>query len=165
MLPEGCLTGKSIVEVGAYDVNGSCRPLILQHLPSSYLGIDISSGPGVDLVCSAEDLPTKIGRESVDIVICTEVLEHVDDWKRFIESILSVLRHDGILLLTTRSPGFPLHNYPSDHWRFTLKNMLEVFAEQEILTVTVDPTSDPGVGVIIRKKSDSVLTTIPFPPC
>lgn len=160
-LPEGSIKGKSVVEVGAVDVNGSCRPWIVSQLPASYLGTDMQEGPNVDLVCNGEELPEKIGRESCDLLICTEVLEHVENWFEFTQSIWSAIRLGGILLLTTRSPGFPLHNYPSDHWRFTVRDMLTIFEDQEILTVTADPTTDPGVGVIIRKRDESLTAVNP----
>lgn len=163
MLPEGSVKDRDVLEVGAYDVNGSCRPLIMQQLPSSYVGTDMQAGPGVDVVCKGEDLPKTIGTECKDLIICTEVLEHVEDWHGFLASVWSVLRTNGTLLLTTRSPGFPLHNYPSDHWRFTVRDMLTIFEDQDILTVTSDPTSDPGVGVIVRKLQ-SQLTYLPVTP-
>ena len=160
-LPEGSIKGKSVVEVGAVDVNGSCRPWIVSQLPASYLGTDMQEGPNVDLVCTGKELPEKIGRESCDLLICTEVLEHVESWFEFVQSIWSTIKLGGILLLTTRSPGFPLHNYPSDHWRFTVRDMLTIFKDQQILTVTADPTTDPGVGVIIRKRDESLTAVNP----
>lgn len=158
-LPEGSVKGKQVLEVGATDVNGSCRPWIVSQLPATYVGTDMAPGPNVDLVCRGEDLPSTVGAESQDLIICTEVLEHVEDWFCFIESVWFCLKPGGILLLTTRSPGFPLHNYPSDWWRFTVRDMLTIFEDQEILTVTADPTTDPGVGVIIRKR-DNALTMV-----
>lgn len=160
-LPEGSVKDKRVLEVGAVDVNGSCRPWILQQLPAAYVGTDMQPGPNVDIVCRGEDLPEAVGSESQDLVVCTEVLEHVEGWFHFLESIWITIRTGGILLLTTRSPGFPIHNYPSDYWRFTVRNMMEIFGEQELLTVTADPTSDPGVGVIVRKVSSDLSSSVP----
>lgn len=162
MLPEGSVKGKSVVEVGAYDVNGSCRPWIVQQLPFSYLGTDMQPGPNVDLVCSGQELPDLVGTETFDLLICTEVLEHVEDWLGFLQAIWSVVKAGGILLLTTRSPGFPLHNYPSDFWRFTVRDMIGIFKSQDLLTVTADPTADPGVGVIVRKRNGILFNTSPM---
>ena len=155
-LPAGSVQGKDVVEIGASDINGSCRPLIMQSYPASYISTDMQPGTGVDLVCSGEDLPERLGREVADVLVCTEVLEHVDRWREFIVAIWSVLRLGGVLLLTTRSPGFPYHEYPCDHWRFTFNDMLLIFHDQKILTLTDDPTTDPGVGIIVRKQSDKL---------
>ena len=49
------IKGKKIIEVGAYDVNGSLRPIIESWAePAEYIGVDIVRGPGVDVVCMAE---------------------------------------------------------------------------------------------------------------
>lgn len=165
MLPHWSVPGKSVLEIGSLDVNGSCRQLIMQQCPASYLGTDMREGPGVDLVCLAEKLPDSLGIESADVIICTEVLEHVLDWYFFIRQIWSLLRLNGVLLLTTRSPGFHRHDYPSDYWRFTTDILRQVFDAQEILTLTIDPTPDPGVGIIVQKMGDSLhsATAIPAP--
>lgn len=162
-LPEGSVKGKTVVEVGAYDVNGSCRQVVVQQLPAQYIGTDMQAGPGVDVVCSGAELPEKLGTEFADLVICTEVLEHVQDYAAFLISIWSVLKTGGILLLTTRSPGFPHHEYPCDHWRFTWSDMAYMFGQQDILTLTKDPTSDPGVGIIVRKLDGLLLECNPAP--
>ena len=162
-LPEGSIKGKVVVEVGAYDVNGSCRQAVVQQLPAQYIGTDMQAGPGVDMVCSGLELPEKLGHEFADLIICTEVLEHVREYADFLLSIWSVLKVGGILLLTTRSPGFPYHEYPSDHWRFTWSDMAYTFGEQDILTLTKDPTSDPGVGIIVRKVDGVLLDCNPAP--
>lgn len=48
--------GKRVIEVGSYDVNGSL-PYIAELLgPAAYIGVDVVKGPGVDIVCSAENL-------------------------------------------------------------------------------------------------------------
>lgn len=83
--------GKKIIEVGSYDMNASLRPIIESWTPAEYVGVDIKKGPGVDIVCGAEDIIERFGKESFDIVISTELLEHVKDWRKVILDA-SVLR-------------------------------------------------------------------------
>ena len=45
------VAGKRVVEVGAYNYNGSARDAISVRDPKAYLGTDAQPGPGVDVVC------------------------------------------------------------------------------------------------------------------
>jgi ubiquinone/menaquinone biosynthesis C-methylase UbiE len=67
-------------------------------------GIDISFNAlkenpfkGRIAVADAQDLPLK--DRSVDIVICSDVLEHLNDMKRALREIYRGLNPDGILLI------------------------------------------------------------------
>ncbi len=56
--------------------------------------------------------------ESFDILICTEVMEHVLDWQTAFKNFSKLLNHNGLLLITC--PMFyPLHEEPFDYWRPT----------------------------------------------
>jgi SAM-dependent methyltransferase len=141
---------RRVLEVGSCDVNGSPRRVLEPHGPSLYLGIDLRHGPGVDLVLDVVDAPARLGEASFDVVICTEVLEHIRDWRAALDAMKRTLRPDGVLLVTTRSPGFPLHDFPSDYWRFTLDDLRGAFADLDDVVVEPDPNA-PGVfGVGVR---------------
>lgn len=144
--------GKSVLEVGSFDVNGSIRGLIADLRPTSYLGVDMRPGPGVDDICSAEGLVAKFSPARFDLVVSTEMLEHAEDWRAAIQNMKAVLKPGGILLLTTRGPGFPLHDHPADYWRFTVEDARQIFADMEILLVEADP-QEPGVFVKARQRT------------
>jgi len=145
--------GKRVLEVGSYDVNGSLRPIIESWAPLEYIGVDIEEGPGVDLVCDVDDIVDRFGKESFDIVISTELLEHVRDWKKVISNIKNVCKQNGIMLITTRSYGFPYHAYPNDFWRFELLDLENIFSDCIIEKLEQD-RAHPGVFIKARKSND-----------
>ena len=150
--------GRDVVEVGAYDVNGSVRPHIESLGPASYLGLDIEEGPGVDRVLDARDLLSELGRESADVVISTEMIEHVRDWPVVVGNLKGLLRPGGHLLVTTRSAGFPYHAWPYDFWRYELDDFRRIFADLEILALESDAAS-PGVFLFARRPEPYVEAT------
>lgn len=102
-----------VVEFGSYNVNGSLRPIFNEHC--EYIGIDMSPGPGVDIVCSGEKTPFETG--SVDVVLSSSNFEHDDCfWMTFLE-MCRILKPGGYLYINAPSAG-PYHGYPGDCWRF-----------------------------------------------
>jgi SAM-dependent methyltransferase len=138
------IQGKSVIEVGSCNVNGSFRDHIRYFHPASYLGVDSASGPGVDQICTAEQLIETFGTASFDLLVSTEMLEHVKDWRLVVTSFKELLRPGGTIVITTRSYGFPYHEYPGDYWRFETYDMQRIFADFHIMALMTDP-SEPGV--------------------
>jgi SAM-dependent methyltransferase len=94
---------KIILDVGCG--TGWLMELIAKNLDNCIVyGIDISFNAlkenpfkGRIAVADAQDMPLK--DRSVDIVICSDVLEHLNDMKRALREIYRVLKPDGKLLI------------------------------------------------------------------
>ena len=149
-LTEEEVRGRRVLEIGSYNLNGGLRPVIETWGPSEYVGVDIEEGPGVDIVCTAENILEKFQRDSFDTVISTEMLEHVRDWKSTISNIKNVCKPGGTILLTTRSFGFCYHGCPNDFWRYELNDMRNIFADCDILLLEKDHET-PGVFLKAKK--------------
>lgn len=114
----------SVVEIGAYNVNGSAR----DHLGHSHwLGTDMRPGPYVDWVIPGERLGRLLG-PVFQGVVCMETLEHCEDWAGVLQSAWECLSYTGVLVLSTPGHDFPKHDYPHDYWRFSLEFWRKVFA-------------------------------------
>ena len=149
-LSEFEVRNKRVLEVGAIDINGNLRPVVTAFGPKEYIGVDIEPGKGVDVVCRAEEILERFGKESFDVIITTEMLEHVRDWRLVVSNLKLICRPGGLILLTTRSRGFKYHGFPYDFWRFEIADMQAIFSDLEILALEPDPDV-PGVMLKARK--------------
>ncbi len=151
-LSKNLVKGLRVLEVGAYDVNGSLKEFVMSYEPASYLGVDVVPGPNVDYLCPVELIVECFSKEAFGLVICTEMLEHVKDWRLAVTNLKLVCRIGGTILLTTRSNGFPKHDFPGDYWRFETADMEHIFSD--CTNVVIEPDlSMPGVFVRATRSS------------
>ena len=86
-------------EVGAFNVNGSPRPLF--GAAASYTGYDIRPGRGVDEV---RDVSGWRAQPRYDTVVSTETLEHAKDAAALVGGMARMLKAGGLLILTAAAP-------------------------------------------------------------
>lgn len=91
------------LDLGGRDINGGIRDLVPNGM---WKGVDIEDGPGVDLVwdCTQD---WQLGMPRFDIVVCTEVLEHVQQWRNLLKTCAQALDPMGaqLLFVTAASDG------------------------------------------------------------
>ena len=104
----------SFLEIGSYLSSFNIRSLA--PIESNYVGVDLGTGPGVDIVLTD---PYKLPFEdnTFDYVISSSCFEHSEFfWVLFLE-IMRVLKPTGLFYLNAPSNG-DFHRFPVDCWRF-----------------------------------------------
>jgi SAM-dependent methyltransferase len=134
-----------VAEIGAYDVNGTFRP-IFAHC--SYTGLDMEAGPNVDRVIE----PYYFGDELFDVVISGNTIEHVEDMAKWATACIAITKPGGMLCIVGPhgTSGFTEHRHPVDCWRIWPDGMRWLFRELEILECRTDARDTVMVG---RKKA------------
>lgn len=91
----------------------------------SYVGLDINKALNADIIGVGEYLPFK--SDKFDVIISTQVLEHVDDPKRVIEELYRVIKKEGIIILSTH--GIWIKHTSQDNWRWTDSGLEKMFQD------------------------------------
>lgn len=129
---------QKIVEVGSRDINGSYRSLFAGQ-EVSYVGIDLSRGPGVDLVLQ-DPYEFPISSNTADLVLCGQTMEHSEyPWRLFIEMV-RIVRPGGSLLMV-HPCAWPQHRHPVDCWRILPDGYMalaKLRPEMKVLQVGID---------------------------
>lgn len=84
-----------------------------------YIGVDVEDRGGVHEVIIADlnhSLP--IADAKADLVLCTEVLEHVKNPDTAVRELYRIIKKGGMLVFTTPLV-WPIHEAPHDYYRYT----------------------------------------------
>lgn len=135
-----------VYEIGSYRVAGQEEFADLRpFFPGKrYVGCDMRPGPGVDQVEDVHCL--RIKSRSVGTALIFDTLEHVEDVHLAMDEIYRILKPGGMVIMSSVM-NFPLHDYPSDYWRFTPKAfelLLKPFSHYEV-EFDGDPAFPEGV--------------------
>ena len=117
------------------------------HFPRR-TALDIKRGMGVQIIGDAQSLG--IADSSFEVVLCTEVLEHLPEPQRAIDEIFRVLAPGGQLLLTTRFL-FPIHDAPHDYFRFTKYGLRHLLRRFEILELEEETDAVGTLAVLLQR--------------
>ena len=112
------------------------------------VGFDNEAGPNIDVVGDAHGLPFE--DEKFDIILCTEVLEHLHSPEIAVSEMKRVLRPGGKLILTTRFI-FPLHDVPNDYYRYTKYGLKYLFRDWETLEFEEETNTLETIAVLLQR--------------
>jgi len=93
-----------------------------------YVRADIPPGDGLDLMLDADGRLPGESDASYDVVLSTQVLEHVPDTARYLAEAWRLLRPGGALIITTHGL-IPEHGCPYDFYRWTADGLARAVTE------------------------------------
>ena len=107
--------GKYVCDIGCGE-----QPLrsVIEDLVGRYFGVDVVNNTknNVDLIANIHTVP--LPDNTFDVILCSEVLEHVMDVKNAFCELARLIKPGGHIVLT--SPfAYPLHEEPFDYVRIT----------------------------------------------
>lgn len=137
--------GKRILDVGSCSVNGSYKTL-LSDIDIEYVGLDIESGPNVDVVMDKLYSWDSLQDESFDYVISGQAFEHIEYPWLTIREIYKKLKPDGIICIIAPN-GLLEHRYPVDCYRYYADGLQAIakWGGFEIIEVSVAGIPDESV--------------------
>ena len=112
-------------------------PYVTQHI-----GVDQYESPHgtqfVDIIGSAYE--TTLDDAICDVVLCTEVLEHLEEPKVALEEMHRILKPGGIVILTVRFL-WPIHEAPRDFYRYAEYGLKYLFEQTGFKILELQPLS------------------------
>lgn len=111
----------NVLEIGSYDVNGETRNLFPKEI--NYTGVDLTNGPGVDIVAYGHEIDLPDG--TFDLVLSAECFEHDSHWEKTLTNMIRLTKPGGYLVFSCASRGRPEHG-----------------------TVRTDPEMSPGTQAV-----------------
>lgn len=161
-----------IVEIGSFIVQGqeelaNLRPIFFGK---EFIGCDMRKGNGVDILENVESLTFK--DNSVGTILILDTIEHIENNFLAFNEIYRVLKNDGIVIATSVM-DFPIHDFPSDYWRFTpgaMKLLLKKFPIRIIghQGNNIHPHTVFGIGIksekadIFKNICDTFIDTLKY---
>lgn len=122
-----CELGVSRTPVGSRVLDYGCANQPYRHLFAPgvvYVGADLSGNSGADILL-LEDGSVPAPDGSFDVVLSTQVLEHVENPDHYLAEAYRLLKPGGALVLTTHGLMY-YHPDPVDYWRWTHEGLVKV---------------------------------------
>lgn len=131
------------------DVGGKGKPyacFFAGRVANHYV-LDVAPAYSVDVVGDARSIP--LSDASMDVVLATQVLEHIPDPVAVIGEIRRVLKPGGTLMLSVPSI-FPQHGSPGDYWRYMPQGLEWILRDFHSVTVRGEAGTVPSIFLILN---------------
>lgn len=127
---------------------GSGRVHQYQELFPNLIRIDLDSRAKVDVLADAHTLPFK--RNSFEVVVCTEVLEHLHSPWLFVKELERTMKKNALLILTTRFM-FPIHDGANDYYRYSKYGLKALFGHFKIMSIQEETINLETIAVLLQR--------------
>jgi SAM-dependent methyltransferase len=143
------------------DVGGRGKPYAAFFVGcvTNHYVLDVAPAPSVDVVGDARDMP--FSNSSMDVVLITQVLEHVPDPVAVIGEIRRVLKPGGTLLLSVPSI-FPQHGSPGDYWRYMPQGLQWILRDFQSVNVRGEAGTIPSIFLVLNVYLQLVTGPLPL---
>lgn len=108
------LTGRENIVIIDYGCGTMPYRPIFEEKAAKYIGIDLSPQSKQTPIFGIASLPDCFA----DVVLSTQVLEHVESPQEYLDECRRILKHNGLLILSTHG-YWMYHPNPRDLWRWT----------------------------------------------
>jgi len=127
--------------------------------------LDLSEDDHPDIVGDITRNNSHILSGTFEVILCTEVLEHVVDPFAAVRELKRIIKKDGYLLITTPLNA-RIHGPIPDCWRFTEFGLKVLFRDWEIVELFKLDTPDRNLfplhyGVILKNVDNSDIDSDP----
>lgn len=155
-----------ILEIGARHTQGQIGYADLRQFfkDKRYIGSDIEPGVGVDLILDIVQLPPL--NEQYGTILCLDTIEHISNPLMAIANMVSILKENGILIISSHM-WFPVHTEQyEDYWRFTPscveKLLLQTFKRKIIMLQGEKNYPFNVVGIALQEKAIDLIINYPY---
>lgn len=150
--------GRSVLDAGCGSGYGSA--ILAAAGASEVIGVDIAA----DVVSRVENSPATVSMRAGDLralnfadgrfglVVCFEVIEHLDDPMAALDELVRVLAPDGLLLLSSPNRGVYPPGNPHHRHEFTAAE-LEAAVYERLPNVRLVPQSDHLVSALLTDET------------
>lgn len=146
-----------LLEAGA---GGSPFSEQLRFLADEVVTLDVSDRYGdIDVVADVQDMP-QVPSNSFDVVVCTQVLEHLPEPRRALKEMRRVLKDEGVLILSAPHLSM-VHEAPNDFFRYTGYGLRSLANTSGFMVTSIEPTGGL-VAFVAHPLSLAVLTLSSF---
>lgn len=168
MLDKYTKNAKTVFDIGC---GSGTLSFYLANKGKKVIGVDISKNSIAACKQNAEKLnlsqqtsfavmefPNKLPQKKFDVILMMEVIEHIEDDKKALKAVYSLLNKDGIAIITTPSKNAPLHRLGYAKGFDKRVGHLRRYTMEEIVT----KCKEAKFEIVETKKTEGILRNFLF---